>query len=84
MMVLRYPPWRAGWTMSIVASLFMTLIPWLGHGVHGYAGESKHDIMILRGGSRSTCRTRMCETSSPPSGNKPASPSSAILVPRHA
>jgi hypothetical protein len=45
MMILRYPLWRAGWTVSIVATLFMILVPWLGHGVQGQRRSSNR---ILR------------------------------------
>jgi len=49
MMANQWLPWRAGWTMSLVASLFMTLIPWLGHGVHGDTAESQLDITVHEG-----------------------------------
>ena len=45
----RSPPWRAGWIMSILASLFMTLIPWLGHGAQGHVAESQQDITVYQG-----------------------------------
>jgi hypothetical protein len=35
--------------MRIVASLFTTLIPWLGHDVHGYAAESPYAITVHQG-----------------------------------
>lgn len=49
MTVNRYPPWRAGWTMTMVVSLCMMLIPWLGHGAHGAAAEPPLDIMVHQG-----------------------------------
>ena len=49
MMMLRYPPWRAGWIMSLVASLCMTLIPWLGHGAQVHMAESPRDITVHQG-----------------------------------
>jgi hypothetical protein len=45
----RYPPWRAGWIMSILASLFMTLIPWLGHGAQGHVAEAQRAITVHQG-----------------------------------
>jgi hypothetical protein len=45
----RYPPWRAGWIMSLLASLFVTLIPWLGHGAQGHMLGSQRDIMVHQG-----------------------------------
>jgi hypothetical protein len=45
----RSPPWRASWIMSILASLFMTLIPWLGHGAQGHVAESQRDITVYQG-----------------------------------
>jgi hypothetical protein len=32
--------------MTLVTSLFMTLIPWLGHGAREYVAESLHDITV--------------------------------------
>jgi hypothetical protein len=45
----RSPPWRASWIMSILASLFMTLIPWLGHGAQGQVAESQQEITVYQG-----------------------------------
>jgi hypothetical protein len=45
----RSPPWRASWLTSILASLFMTLIPWLGHGAQGQVAESQQDITVYQG-----------------------------------
>jgi hypothetical protein len=45
----RYPPWRAGWIMSILASLFVTLIPWLGRDAQGHVAESQRDIAVHQG-----------------------------------
>jgi hypothetical protein len=45
----RYPPWRAGWIMSILVSLFMTLIPWLGHGAQGHVAEAQRAITVHQG-----------------------------------
>jgi hypothetical protein len=45
----RYPLWRAGWIMSILASLFMALIPWLGHGAQGGVAEAQHAITVHQG-----------------------------------
>jgi hypothetical protein len=45
----RYPPWRAGWIMSILASLCMTLLPWLGHGDPGHVAEAQRDITVHQG-----------------------------------
>jgi hypothetical protein len=44
-----YSPRGVRWTMRIVASLFTTLIPWLGHDVHGYAAESPYAITVHQG-----------------------------------
>src|SRR4051794_19887668 len=46
MMANQWPAWRAGWAPSLMASLFMTLIPWLGHGVHGGRAESQLNITV--------------------------------------
>jgi hypothetical protein len=45
----RYPPWRTSWIMSILASLLVTLIPWLGHGAQGHVAESQRDIAVHQG-----------------------------------
>jgi hypothetical protein len=45
----RCPPWGAGWIMSILASLFMTLIPWLGGGDQGHVAEAQRDITVHQG-----------------------------------
>ena len=45
----RCPPRRVGWIMSILASLFMTLIPWLGHGDQGHVAEAQRDITVHQG-----------------------------------
>ena len=45
----RSPPWRASWIISILACLFMTLIPWLGHGAQGHVAESQQDITVHQG-----------------------------------
>jgi len=45
----RCPPRRVGWIMSILASLFMTLIPWLGHGDRGHVAEAQRDITVHQG-----------------------------------
>jgi hypothetical protein len=49
MMRLQYSPWRAGWTMSLVASLCIILTLWLGYRTQGHAGESPRDIMVHQG-----------------------------------
>jgi hypothetical protein len=49
MTTYRYPPRRASWTGSLVASLCMTLIPLLGHGAHGHAAEPWPDMAIHQG-----------------------------------
>jgi hypothetical protein len=45
----RCPPRRVGWITSILASLFMTLIPWLGHGDRGHVAEAQRDITVHQG-----------------------------------
>jgi hypothetical protein len=45
----RSPPWRASWIMSILAGLFITLIPWLGHGARGHVAEPQRDITVYQG-----------------------------------
>ena len=45
----RSPPWRASWIISILACLFMTLIPWLGHGAQGHVAEAQQDITVYQG-----------------------------------
>lgn len=49
MTMLRNAPWRAGWTMRLVASLFMALTPWLGYGGRGDVAESLRDITVYQG-----------------------------------
>jgi hypothetical protein len=49
MMTNQWLRWRAGWTMNLVACLCMTLISWLGHGVHGGTAKSQLAITVHEG-----------------------------------
>jgi hypothetical protein len=44
----RCRPWRAGWIMSILAGLFIALIPW-GHGDQGPVAKAQRGITLHQG-----------------------------------